>query len=200
VQSDFAVFVNSGLHGSAWPNLTCAVVPAGVFGMPILARNTPQGAHAEMTLLPAIRASVSLHATTTFKPGSTVNIKVLQNYSPCATCSSLYCRLQEDLNKFSVLCGVHFTLEIVFAALYNIERPSCALHSHAFAHATDVSKHERNVQGIRNLLQAGVFVRPFQENDWRQLAASLIQDTLKARQVEDHNLRSDFKLLFGSLT
>ena len=97
------------------------------------------------------------------------------------------------------------TLEIVFSGLFSIDRPSCRHHNHR---KVVPQWSAENVAGLRRLMDGGVEVRPFQEQDWRDLATvlfpgdpdraeALAQGAISQRQTEDANMRYDFNHYFG---
>ena len=212
----FDIFVNTSLHGGKWKRATCGVVynSRELFGKDFVYENDSETqTHAEMVLLPRMIDAIRSVYGEQQSEEVTLSVKVFLNNSPCGRCSS---RILDFLKRIAVELDLAVSLEIVFSSIYKIWRPSCENCSHRKIDPNTDSDHEYNVGGLRRLMDGGVKLRPFLEEDWRQLASSLFpQDEEKAEdlardairrrrregnskgEIEDDNMWKDFQYYFG---
>ncbi|KAL8558345.1 hypothetical protein ACOMHN_012909 [Nucella lapillus] len=128
-------------------------------------------------------------------------IKFYVNFSPCFECSE---DIKEFLDRADQFYGIDLKLEIIFAHLYKIRRPTCMDDNHRRNHnLPDLVSHRRNMKGLRNLVDFGVDLHPFAEEDWECLCEVLgspgefIVEEYEgsAREEEDENLTLDLQQL-----
>lgn len=116
-------------------------------------------------------------------------IKLFLSASPCGTCSE---------NIINCVNQTRLSLEIVFAGLYNIHRPSCVRNPVCHWHLPSDSEHNVNVDELKKLYSTqGVCLHPFTEQDWVNLKVAMdvhpYTYDCSSRENEDFELWRDFE-------
>lgn len=167
--------MNSFVHGKDWPKQVFAIVLYdGQFEF--VAKNSPS--HSEDKVLDHFKQSLMNYPLP--------KIQLFLSASPCGTCS-------ENIINYVNQTGL--SLEIVFAGLYNIRRPSCVRNPDC--HCLP-SEHNFNVDELKKLYSTqGVCLHPFTEQDWVNLKVAMgvppYTYDCSSRQNEDFVLRRDFE-------
>ena len=197
----FETFIHSGLH-PIWPDRprfiedVYAVAQVRVLGsatVTIFARNekrspTTRPIHAEENLIVKLRAFLLRLRDTGGGIVTAVTVTVWINFSPCFQCSYRLINFIHEMNTKKV----NMSVEIVFPYLYRVRRGYCERHCrHTLPSEID---HARNVQGLRRLRRAGVFLKTFDEEEWIRLGEVLRihYRVPENRTRDDVNIRQDF--------
>ena len=209
----FKTFIDSGRH-PIWPDRprrvedVYAVAQVRLLGsetVTIFARNekrspptTPRPIHAEEKLIVKLSAFLIRQRDTGGGLVTGVTVTVWINFSPCFQCSE---RLVDFIHEMRNNNVDFSRVEIVFPFLYRIRRGYCERHCDTAGGHTLPSErdHARNVQGLRRLRRAGVFLKTFDEAEWRRLGEVLRipYKVPENRTRDDVNIRQDFLNLMG---
>ena len=167
------------------------------------------GKHAEIILIEKLQGMLEEKRKSTSPTKMTVH--VYQNYSPCNTSGCCYALLKfkSDQKKG----GTDVTMEVIFASLYNINRPKCdeerCGHSYGRkSYRVDDEISSKNKEGLEALNQE-IGIRTFTKDDWTLVANALSTNnptTLLAqkkedeptRHVEDKRMKEDLADIIGA--
>ena len=159
-----------------------------------------EGTHAERIVIRRLEHAPS---TTT-----QVRVKIYLNYSPCKQerCCNALIQFTADQER-------KVKLEVIFANLYNINRPRCVEDNcqHYTSHSVSPTTHDPNQEGLRDLKKAKILLRTFTTADWKFVAKVLSrgdpeeertlmdskQTNEPARDVEDGRVRDDLDRILG---
>ena len=175
------LFINTGIHGVVWPKQTLCAFRLPETGL--IVRTNTLTFHAEDFVLQILHTRI----LNGYRP---IDVVIYSNMSPCRRCCS---RIKQFLDTFP-----GYTLTIVFASLYNIDRPSCEMRDPpcTVQHKT-TDGHQHNLDAMKTLLTK-TNLRPFQRHDWKVLSLMLglgfaMDPALEeARQVEDDFVQLDW--------
>lgn len=178
-------FIRGEGHDLGWNKLTYAVVQytSGGETQYFVAKNIPPR-HTEDAVIDHLKGQLERQKL------DSPNIKIYISFSPCHQCSQ---KLIALLDHAKLTYNIDLKVEIVFAGLYRIFRPSCISNfTNCVSHLSRFpSKHNgKNVQGMMNLHSKGVHLRTFGDQDWLDLLKGL--NHLKNK---DELLKKDFELI-----
>lgn len=143
------------------------------------------------------------------------SVKILSKYSPCSN-SGVHCctKIREIKEKLMNGDGKEINFELVFAALYKINRPSCLKRGCFKGNVGGHYPTEENGGNFKNLVSLGSSIRSFETGDWAELIELLaLWDASRGvagaglaatrfgdkyghwRDFEDAELKRDFEIL-----
>ena len=171
--------------------------------------NNVPGKHAECIVIEKLEGILEEKRKSTSPTKMTVH--VYQNYSPCNTsgCCDALLKFESDQKKGKP----DVTMEVIFASLYNINRPKCdeerCGHSYGRkSYRVDDEISSKNKEGLEALNQE-IGIRTFTKDDWTLVANALSTNnptTLLAqkkedeptRHVEDKRMKEDLDIIIGA--
>ena len=196
-QTIFTTFLNSGLHGAAWPKNVYSVIGFKPCNNPLqltcaAVEKNNSDSHSEQNVITFLRQKLRQRSL----PSQTIRWFI--NYSPCRNCSDEIIRFIQEARTF----GVAITINMTFSFLYKIRSPSCEELLHSHLQSVSQWEHQRNVEGLEQLERNGVSLCTFGgAADWEELSnlLSVEYNPLlyygSTRQTEDAVLRKDFRRL-----
>ncbi|XP_070202426.1 caspase-8-like isoform X2 [Littorina saxatilis] len=120
-----------------------------------------------------------------------LQLKIYMNYSPTSACTASMVAYTNYWEMKSIKASV----QVIFAALYNVNRPSCRVYcEHGVCNYTTSCN---NIKGLQILNSSeNVKLRPFNDSDWADLAEEVHGFDFTGiggeRHTEDAKMRKDF--------
>lgn len=150
------------------------------------------GKHAERIVIEKLEAVLTERRTST--PITELRVEIYLNYSPCNQgCCKALIKFKVDQKQKKVKVD----MKVIFANLYNVNRPRCITNgcAHYQSHPVDPDVDIQNRTGLKDLHNANIRLRTFTPDDWNFVANAL---SVAKRDVEDGRVRDDLDMILSS--